>query len=72
MPPVNNAHPATQALHADNRLNLVTDVAPPIHLSTTFRHPGNPNDLVPPEDPIVRAEFVSTPSSLACKDLRAL
>ncbi|KAJ5575374.1 hypothetical protein N7450_009273 [Penicillium hetheringtonii] len=52
MPPVNNAHPATQALHADNRLNLVTDVAPPIHLSTTFRHPGNPNDLVPPEDPI--------------------
>ncbi|KAJ5082346.1 hypothetical protein N7532_011389 [Penicillium argentinense] len=55
MAPVKNAHPATQALHADDRLNLVTDVAPPIHLSTTFRYPKDPNQLVPSEDPV--AEF---------------
>ncbi|KAJ5553638.1 Pyridoxal phosphate-dependent transferase major region subdomain 2 [Penicillium frequentans] len=48
-------HPATQALHADDRLNLVTDVAPPIHLSTTFRYPDDPNELTISEDPV--AEF---------------
>lgn len=53
MAPLNNAHPSTQALHADDRLNLVTDVAPPIHLSTTFRYSNDPNDLVPSEDPVV-------------------
>ncbi|KAH8692352.1 cystathionine gamma-synthase [Talaromyces proteolyticus] len=36
---------ATLAIHADNPLNKVTDVAPPIHLSTTFRYPDDPNDL---------------------------
>ncbi|KAJ5798765.1 Pyridoxal phosphate-dependent transferase major region subdomain 2 [Penicillium pulvis] len=50
-----NIHPATQALHADDRLNLVTDVAPPIHLSTTFRYPDDPNELTISEDPV--AEF---------------
>ncbi|KAJ5391887.1 Pyridoxal phosphate-dependent transferase major region subdomain 2 [Penicillium cosmopolitanum] len=55
MAPVNNAHPSTQALHADDYLNLVTDVAPPIHLSTIFRYPNDPNQLAIPEDPI--AEF---------------
>jgi hypothetical protein len=30
---------ATQALHADNLGSLVTDVAPPLHVSTTFRYP---------------------------------
>lgn len=49
-----NIHPATQALHADDRLNLVTDVAPPIHLSTTFRYPDDPNELSISEDPVVR------------------
>ena len=49
-----NIHPATQALHADDRLNLVTDVAPPIHLSTTFRYPDDPNELTLSEDPVVR------------------
>lgn len=48
-----NIHPATQALHADDRLNLVTDVAPPIHLSTTFRYPDNPSELIISEDPVV-------------------
>ncbi|KAJ5917339.1 Pyridoxal phosphate-dependent transferase major region subdomain 2 [Penicillium verhagenii] len=50
-----NVHPATQALHADDRLNLVTDVAPPIHLSTIFRYPDDPNELIVSEDPV--AEF---------------
>lgn len=54
MAPLEDSHPATQALHADDRLNLVTDVAPPIHLSTIFRYSNDPNDLVPSEDPVVR------------------
>ncbi|KAJ5204687.1 uncharacterized protein N7498_005566 [Penicillium cinerascens] len=44
-----------KALHAGDRLNLVTDVAPPIHLSTIFRYSNDPNDLGPSEDPV--AEF---------------
>jgi cystathionine beta-lyase/cystathionine gamma-synthase len=53
MPLSQDSHPATKALHADNRLNLVTDVAPPIHLSTTFRYSNDPDQLIPSEDPIV-------------------
>ncbi|KAE8147351.1 pyridoxal phosphate-dependent transferase [Aspergillus avenaceus] len=52
MSPPPNAHRSTLALHADDRLNLVTDVAPPIHLSTTFRFPSNPDDLLPSVDPV--------------------
>lgn len=53
MAPPSNAHPATRALHADDSLNQVTDVAPPIHTSTTFRYPNDPGKLVPSEDPVV-------------------
>ncbi|KAL1885455.1 hypothetical protein Plec18167_000949 [Paecilomyces lecythidis] len=53
MPPT--ALPATRALHADDPLNLVTDVAPPIHLSTTYRYPDEPENLIPSADPV--AEF---------------
>jgi O-acetylhomoserine/O-acetylserine sulfhydrylase-like pyridoxal-dependent enzyme len=42
--------PATLALHADDALNNVTDVAPPIHLSTTFRYSDNPEELAPIAD----------------------
>ncbi|OJD22343.1 hypothetical protein ACJ73_06309 [Blastomyces percursus] len=45
-----NLHPATLALHADDALNVVTDVAPPLHLSTTFRYCNNPEELVPWSD----------------------
>ncbi|KAI9729315.1 MAG: hypothetical protein M1834_006986 [Cirrosporium novae-zelandiae] len=38
---------ATQALHADEAIKDVPDVAPPIHVSTTFRYPENPEELVP-------------------------
>ncbi|KAJ9268748.1 hypothetical protein DTO212C5_5166 [Paecilomyces variotii] len=57
MPPANNspAHLATRALHADDHLNQVTDVAPPIHLSTTYRYPNEPEDLISSADPV--AEF---------------
>lgn len=44
------AQPATLALHADDVLNNVTDVAPPIHLSTTFRYSDNPDELTPIAD----------------------
>ncbi|XRM47658.1 hypothetical protein ABZX51_010627 [Aspergillus tubingensis] len=52
MTPSNLHHPSTRALHADDHLNRVTDVAPPIHLSTTFRFPDNPEDLIPSVDPV--------------------
>ncbi|KAL4869771.1 hypothetical protein BDV12DRAFT_167193 [Aspergillus spectabilis] len=52
MAPSNAQHPSTQALHADDYLNLVSDVAPPIHLSTTFRFPKEPENLIPSEDPV--------------------
>jgi cystathionine beta-lyase len=48
-----NARPATLALHADDVLNNVTDVAPPLHLSTTYRYSENPEDLVPWADATV-------------------
>lgn len=63
MASLEDSHPATQALHADDRLNLVTDVAPPIHLSTTFRYSNDPNDLVPSEDPVVRIYLSSREKS---------
>ncbi|GMF74173.1 unnamed protein product [Aspergillus oryzae] len=51
MAPTNdNIAAATHALHADEALNVVTDVAPPLHLSTTFRYPDDPEDLVPAAD----------------------
>lgn len=40
-------HPATYGIHADDRTNVLTDIAPPIHTSTTFRYPRDPNKLVP-------------------------
>ena len=44
-------HPATYGIHADDRINITTDVAPPIHTSTTFRYPNNHDDLQPvPKD----------------------
>lgn len=43
-------HPATLALHADDDLNVVADVAPPFHLSTTFRYSNNPDNLEPWSD----------------------
>ncbi|KAL7806814.1 cystathionine beta-lyase/cystathionine gamma-synthase [Trichoderma aethiopicum] len=40
-------HPETLALHADNELDVSNDVAPPLHPSSTFRFPSDPDQLVP-------------------------
>lgn len=40
-------HPATHGIHADDRTNILTDIAPPIHTSTTFRYPRDPSKLTP-------------------------
>ncbi|KAL8673782.1 MAG: hypothetical protein Q9168_001794 [Polycauliona sp. 1 TL-2023] len=40
----------TQAIHADDALNTTSDVAPPLHVSTTFRYAADPKDLVPVAD----------------------
>ena len=61
MAPLQDTHPSTQALHADDRCNLVTDVAPPIHLSTIFRYPNDPELLVPSEDPVVSVSCINNP-----------
>ncbi|KAH7032318.1 cystathionine beta-lyase [Macrophomina phaseolina] len=48
-PPTNthNYDPATVAIHGDDWLNTNTDVAPALHVSTTFRYPHDPAALVP-------------------------
>lgn len=45
--PLPEAALATLALHADDPLNVVDDVAPPMHVSTTFRYPHDPAQLIP-------------------------
>ncbi|KAK5950824.1 hypothetical protein OHC33_008207 [Knufia fluminis] len=39
--------PSTLSIHADDPLNLHTDVAPPLHVSTTFRYATDPSQLRP-------------------------
>lgn len=39
--------PATTAIHADDHLNRTTDVAPPLHVSSTFRYEDDPETLKP-------------------------
>ncbi|KAL8696439.1 MAG: hypothetical protein Q9224_002795 [Gallowayella concinna] len=41
---------STQAMHADDILNTTSDVAPALHVSTTFRYADDPKDLVPVAD----------------------
>ena len=38
---------ATLALHADDRLNAIADLAPPLHVSTAFRYAKDPGRLEP-------------------------
>lgn len=42
-----DARLTTLALHADEALRLVDDIAPPIHVSSTFKYPDDPNLLKP-------------------------
>ncbi|KAJ5224999.1 hypothetical protein N7468_006224 [Penicillium chermesinum] len=41
---------STRTLHADDALNVVSDVAPPIHVATTYRYPTDPAALVAAAD----------------------
>lgn len=41
---------STRSLHADDAFNVATDVAPPLHVATTYRYAANPDDLVPARD----------------------
>ena len=52
--------PATQAIHADDHLNIIEDVAPPLHVATTFRYASNPDHL----RPTTEANDVTLPSNL--------
>ncbi|KAL2199559.1 Cys/Met metabolism PLP-dependent enzyme-domain-containing protein [Corynascus similis CBS 632.67] len=38
---------ASRSVHADDHTNTHTAVAPPMHVSTTFRYADNPDELVP-------------------------
>lgn len=38
---------SSKTVHADDFLNSGQDVAPPMHVSTTFRYSNNPDNLVP-------------------------
>jgi hypothetical protein len=38
---------ASRAIHADDHLSRTQDVAPPLHVSTTFCYPRKASDLVP-------------------------
>lgn len=39
--------PSTRAVHADDVLNNVDDVAPPVHVTTTYRYPRDADSLQP-------------------------
>lgn len=47
-------HPATLAIHGDDHLRVLPDVAPPIHVSTTFSYSSDPEKLIPAKDQKVR------------------
>jgi len=55
--------PATIAIHADDHLAATIDVAPPMHVSTTFRYSRNPDDLIPVADEDVRMPSAASSSS---------
>ncbi|KAJ4357118.1 hypothetical protein N0V95_002774 [Ascochyta clinopodiicola] len=68
-------HPATQGIHADDRTNVLTDIAPPIHTSTTFRYPRDPSQLKPVSSEEGEVVDLSTPlvySRLASANINRL
>lgn len=53
---------STLAIHADDSLALTADVAPPIHVSTTFRYPGGHGSMhknVSPDDLVTAKELAA-------------
>ncbi len=68
-------HPATHGIHADDRTNILTDVAPPIHTSTTFRYPRDASKLNPVPEDLGEVIDLSTPlvySRLASANINRL
>ncbi|OOQ83772.1 cystathionine beta-lyase [Penicillium brasilianum] len=55
-----NIGTSTRSLHADDVLNIVSDVAPPMHLSTTFRYSDDPSALVPAANLISSDNYPTT------------
>ena len=55
---------ATQALHADKALAEEKDIAPPIHVSTTFRYPRDPDELKPFYDREIGVSDAAAPQYL--------
>jgi hypothetical protein len=47
---------SSQAIHADDFLNVNQDVAPALHVSTTFRYSSDPDKLVPNHELDVRGK----------------
>ncbi|MCJ1357486.1 MAG: hypothetical protein MMC33_007482 [Icmadophila ericetorum] len=45
--PIRNYNLSTQTVHADDNLNRMDDVAPAMHVATTFRYSKNPEELIP-------------------------
>jgi hypothetical protein len=41
---------ASRSVHADDSINTHSAVAPPMHVSTTFRYSRNPDNLLPWSD----------------------
>lgn len=66
-----NAGPSTLSLHADDPVNVVNDVAPPLHVATTFRYPDNPDELVPVAD-AENVRLVHVSESLYDTDLSSI
>ncbi|KAM3086762.1 hypothetical protein ACMFMG_000886 [Clarireedia jacksonii] len=50
---------SSQTIHADDFLNKGQDVAPPLHVSTTFRYSNDPDALVPADEVDVSVPFDS-------------
>ncbi|CAK3762963.1 cystathionine gamma-synthase [Lecanosticta acicola] len=48
---------ATRGIHADDPTNAYTDVAPALHVSTTYRYPRNPDELVTEHDLDIGSRF---------------
>lgn len=59
-PPQRNLHKysnATQSIHADDYLAPTHDIAPAMHVSTTFRYSSNPTELIPVYEDEVRQDY---------------
>ena len=57
---MSNLSLSSLAIHADDFLNVNQDVAPALHVSTTFRYSGDPDKLVPHHQLDVRGSLCSS------------